>query len=160
MQFIIDQIYEEDCDFLDSDKIDNQLYLGLKYDDIDFDDNFLLSSAISPSIFFKYDFKNIVEYLYFYSNNTLFIPKIDIMKLIIKDDNIYTVILKTYWIRLIQRHWRSLLKKRAGILKIRCSLKALKYREINGNNLPGCKNLPTLRGLLSCYNSQKLKITK
>jgi hypothetical protein len=104
MQYIIDIIYEEDNLFLESDKIHEKYYIGIKYDNLDYENNFIFSSSVSPSIFFKYYINNIMEYLYFYSYNIQPITNIDIMQLIIKEDETYTVVLKTYWIRLIQRH--------------------------------------------------------
>jgi len=40
--------------------------------------------------------------------------------------------IKTHWIRLIQRRWRSVLQKRKEIIKYRSSLKELHKREITG----------------------------
>ena len=154
MQFIIDSIHEEDGDFLDSDKTNNKYYIGIKYDYLDINDNLIFSSSVSPIIFFKYSITNIMEYLYFYSNNIEPISKVDIMQLQILEDETYTVILKTYWIRLIQRHWRSLLMKRAQIIKKRCTLKSLKYFEIHGRYLPEYKNFPSLNGMLKMYNNK------
>lgn len=58
-------------------------------------------------------------------------------------------ILKTIWIKLIQRKWKNILKKRKNIIKKRCNLNTLKYREINGFWPRDCLNYPTLKGMLS-----------
>jgi len=151
MQFIIDQIYEEDSDFLESDKINNKYYIGIKYDNLDYENNFIFSSSVSPSIFFKYSINNIMEYLYFYGINIVPISKVDIMLLKILEDETYTVVIKTFWIKLIQRHWRSVLMKRAEIIKKRCTLKSLKYFEIHGKYLPECKFNHKLEGMMNIY---------
>jgi hypothetical protein len=40
--------------------------------------------------------------------------------------------IKTHWIRLIQRRWRTILQKRKEVIKHRSSLKELHKREITG----------------------------
>jgi hypothetical protein len=57
-------------------------------------------------------------------------------------------ILKTFWIRLIQRTWKNVFKKRKDCIKKRCSINALKYREIYGKWPISCSKMPNLRGML------------
>ena len=54
-------------------------------------------------------------------------------------------ILKTFWIRIIQRKWKQIFKKRQFIIRNRCCPSNLYVREITGNW--SC-NLPGLRGML------------
>lgn len=58
-------------------------------------------------------------------------------------------ILKTIWIKLIQRTWKNILKQRNNIIKERCKLSSLRYREINGKWPSNCLKYPTLKGSLS-----------
>ena len=58
-------------------------------------------------------------------------------------------ILKTFWVRLIQRKWKNIIKERDNIIKKRCTLKSLRYREFNGKWPNDCLELPQLRGMLS-----------
>lgn len=59
-----------------------------------------------------------------------------------------TYLLKTIWIRLVQRHW----KKTFALLQRRKSLVALRYRELKGNWPVGLKHPPTIHGLMSVYS--------
>jgi hypothetical protein len=57
-------------------------------------------------------------------------------------------ILKTFWIRIIQRKWKKICAERNRVLKERCSLKSIKFREINGKWPISCIYFPTLKGML------------
>ena len=57
-------------------------------------------------------------------------------------------IIKTLWIKLIQRAWKRIFKKRKQIIKFRCQVQSLKYREITGRWPENCIYLPSLHGLL------------
>jgi hypothetical protein len=58
-------------------------------------------------------------------------------------------ILKTFWIKLIQRTWKNILQKRNYILKKRANIISLKHRELTGRWPNDCINYPELRGMLS-----------
>ena len=58
-------------------------------------------------------------------------------------------ILKTFWIKLIQRRWKNILQKRNYILKKRANIISLKHRELTGRWPNDCINYPELRGMLS-----------
>jgi hypothetical protein len=58
-------------------------------------------------------------------------------------------ILKTHWLKVIQRTWKQIYKCRKQILLIRSHPNSLKYREICGRWPTNCSNYPTLRGMLS-----------
>ena len=58
-------------------------------------------------------------------------------------------ILKTFWIKLIQRTWKNILQKRNYILKKRANIISLKHREVTGRWPNDCINYPELRGMLS-----------
>jgi hypothetical protein len=58
-------------------------------------------------------------------------------------------ILKTFWLRLIQRTWRKIFKKRCNMFQIRHTLKSIRYREIHGKWPIECANMPTIHGMLS-----------
>ena len=57
-------------------------------------------------------------------------------------------IIKTIWIKLIQRKWKNILKKRKEIIIKRCNPKNLRYKEIYGNWPKDCLHFPTLKGML------------
>ena len=58
-------------------------------------------------------------------------------------------ILKTHWLRLIQRKWKKIYINRKQTIKLRCNPNSLKYREIHGKWPNNCVNYPSLRGMLS-----------
>lgn len=57
-------------------------------------------------------------------------------------------ILKTYWLKLIQRTWKKIYKSKKLIIAMRSHPNALKYREINGRWPNNCINYPSLKGML------------
>lgn len=61
----------------------------------------------------------------------------------------YVAILKTFWLRLIQRKWKNIIKERNDIIKKRCNLHSLTHREITGKWPNDCLHLPQLKGMLS-----------
>lgn len=58
-------------------------------------------------------------------------------------------ILKTFWVRLIQRKWKNVLIKRKMCLQLRCNPNILKHREIYGRWPNSCLYYPGLKGMLS-----------
>lgn len=58
-------------------------------------------------------------------------------------------ILKTFWLRLIQRKWKNIIKERKNIIKKRSKPISLSYREITGKWPEDCLKYPRLRGMLS-----------
>jgi hypothetical protein len=57
-------------------------------------------------------------------------------------------IIKTIWIKLIQRKWKKVYAERNKIIKTRMQYSSLKTREITGRWPQSCNYLPTLYGLL------------
>jgi hypothetical protein len=58
-------------------------------------------------------------------------------------------ILKTFWLRIIQKKWRKVFQERKNVIRQRCNLSNLSIREIRGRWPESCFNLPGLRGMLS-----------
>jgi len=58
-------------------------------------------------------------------------------------------IIKTFWIRLIQKKWKKIYKERQKIFNRRLSMQSLKYRELNGTWPPSCLHYPSIKGMLS-----------
>ena len=55
-------------------------------------------------------------------------------------------ILKTFWLRIIQKKWKKVFQERKNIIKQRCNLLNLSTRELRRNLYT---NVPGLRGMLS-----------
>lgn len=66
-------------------------------------------------------------------------------------------VLKTHWIRLIQRTWKRVCAARRDCLARRRTLAAQKYRECRGTWPADCQHLPRLRGLLSQIAGKRKK---
>jgi hypothetical protein len=150
-EIALERIFEEDEYHLDSEKFDSHYYIGLcKH--MPRPRLYLMLNSISPRTFFRYQYYHVLKYLYYYSSVRLFQPKIEIMKLVVLEDKTYSVILKTHWIRLIQRHWRSVLKKRKEIIRGRMKPASLLWREVTGKFPRGLNIFPGLIGLMRHYS--------
>ena len=58
-------------------------------------------------------------------------------------------ILKTYWLKIIQRAWKKICRDRKLTILRRSYPNSLKYREIFGSWPKDCINYPRLKGMLS-----------
>lgn len=56
----------------------------------------------------------------------------------------HNCIIKTYWIKIIQRNWKRIFKERKQIIKKRMNLDSLHYRQINGRWPIGLNYLPSI----------------
>jgi hypothetical protein len=151
------QIYEEDIDFIqdennqtafdDISEIDEnreqynnpigQFIIGT-YKYIKRTKQFLFISSVPNIAFLKYNSYLISRYLYWHSSFYIAEhPPIDILKIyqVVEPDSLYPVIycvIKTFWIKIIQRVWKRVFRERRHILEGRKTLVSIKYRELNG----------------------------
>jgi len=58
-------------------------------------------------------------------------------------------IIKTFWIKIIQRTWKNIFKKREEINKRKMKISSIRYREIYGKWPQECLEYPPLKGMLS-----------
>jgi hypothetical protein len=58
-------------------------------------------------------------------------------------------IIKTFWLKIIQRKWKNICKERKLCIERRANLNALRHREIYGKCHNNCSNYPQLKGMLS-----------
>jgi len=155
-EIALDLIYNDDNDHLDSEKTHSQYYIGfckfLKKPNL-----FLMLTTVSPKTFYKYQYYHVLKYLYYYSSVRLLNPTLDIMQLKILDDGTYSVVLKTHWIRLIQRHWRKIVGQRMEVIKSRKKVASICWRQTTGRWPHGLNILPGIKGMLRQY-SKPLKI--
>ena len=153
MENVFNMIYYDDIEFLDEDKEDGHYYIGL-YEYIHSKSELLLSTTVSPNIFYKYPYNNVSRYLRAYSiiRNKYSTKNIQVIQLKIDTQNTYTVIIKTYWIRLIQRHWKKIYKERMSFIQIRKNISNQRHFELKGRYIYGNNTPPSLYGMLGCYN--------
>jgi len=172
---ILDEMYDFEEDFEEKEKNNGQYLIGIyifmndielvnsteKQTTLNHSKQLFLGMAVSPTLFFKYEYKYIHKYVSscivygpylsqtsFDLHNSLDL-KINIMKLHVTDNNLYLVEVKTYWLKLIQRHWKNIIKKRKEIMEELKKVSYLKLREIGKNKRI---YIPKLYGMLSIYN--------
>jgi hypothetical protein len=143
---IYESIFEQDEDYLYLDRNDQGYYLGLQCYQPE-ENMLLLMNTVSSTVYFKNKHVDIVNYLVEYSGTSVDSenPVVDIIQLCILPDLSYSCVVKTYWIRLIQRHWRSTLHRRRSLWK---TAEFRKSRELGRTKMMR----PSLRGLLFQYN--------
>jgi hypothetical protein len=112
--------------------IEARRYIGISSYDKQYSVN-LLAAQISPKTFFQYPASDVMNYLVNYSvirSDESCKPSPEIMQLHIDEHDAYTVILKTHWIRLVQRKWRNVLQQRTKMLR---NPEFIRNRELVGN---------------------------
>ena len=74
--------------------------------------------------------------------------KPEIVECIYLDTGHCVGIIKTVWIKLIQRAWKNILRKRELIVRKRRQVNSVIHRELTGRWPIDCLTLPTLKGML------------
>lgn len=141
----MDDMFDYDNDFNDEERINGNYYIGLCREM--FNGNYIFSSAISPSLFLRSSYHNSLQYLIYNSIIVMNVPEIEILQLYIKNNSFY-VVKKTFWLRMVQRNWKRVLRERETIYKKRCRIQSILYKEVYGQFPNTCRNLPTLKGML------------
>lgn len=159
LEMILNEMYDFEETFELKEKENGKYYLGMY---MNIQDIRLISSgflvgetplmffgnAISTELFFKYKFSHIITYLKSIIMCRKTHPVLDIMQLIISEDGLYLAIIKTYWISLIQRHWKKIMRQKKEYMeKQKC------FQYIRENELGKRKQKPnfSLIGMLSIY---------
>jgi hypothetical protein len=119
----------------------NNYYIGVYYK-LKLENVNLIANTVSARTFLSNSYVNILHYLWLYSILRISKPKIEIMKLVILEDGTYSVILKTFWLRLFQRRWKSRFEKRKEIINERKKITSILYREVFGRYPLGLNVLP------------------
>lgn len=143
---VYNEIFEQEEDFMDIEKIEGNYYLGNISQE---KDQLILANSVSVSTFYDYSVEHIQGYLYYYGIMQRVNWTVDIIQLAILPDTTYTCIVKTHWLRLVQRHWRKIYAKKIQMIKQR--IKSFSLFEITGKYPIGCRVLPNLRGMMHQY---------
>ena len=151
-----DSIHNEDAEHFYNEKENNNYYIGLchKYYISSYVEYLLLSTSVSARTFFNHNYNSINNYLYYYGLIRIPNHNIQIMQLKINIFNgmeSYNVIIKTYWLRLVQRHWKNKYKQRLSIIKQRITPTNQLYNSIHGKYPLHISKLPSVNGMLSTY---------
>jgi hypothetical protein len=137
------ELDEEILDTENMEMIDQKYYIGC-YLHIRVENILLFHNKIHLNTFMKYESNEISNYLSDQGN--IWVPKIDILQLHILSDDTYTVVVKTFWIKIIQRSWKRVYKQRQRSIQIMKTLNNIRKREIGKIN---AINLPSIYGLLT-----------
>ena len=149
-EYIIDDIYRDECEYLDTEKQSGHYYIGIVGSISP--DAILYANSMRPQTFFKYAYAHSLSYLQLYSIFRIRKPKIEIIKLFVLDDSTHTAILKTHWLRIVQRTWKKIHNQRKIILNKRMSFGSRRLFEISGRYPPDANYMPSIKGMLHTYN--------
>ena len=142
-----DNIYNEIIN-IDNIKVKNKkYYIGMCFL---LDNHFIYENKIPNKIFYKYKNSILIDYLIEYSSIEPNWRRLEIIKIDIKTDlngfKTYNCILKTYYIRLVQRTWKRVFKELKNIINnTYLIINYIKQREIG---LIKRLILPGLNGML------------
>lgn len=150
--FEADNIYYDEQDYYDDVRNDKSYHLGLcKNYEYSTKHPYVLLNVVNVKSFFKYHIDSIMMFLVGYSLVYVSDPHMDIIQVHhYKSDNnqiVYDCIIKTHYLRLIQKCWKRQLRIREQINKQRMSVGSLMYREMNGKWPNGLNVMPGVYGM-------------
>lgn len=107
-------------------------------------------NAVSTELFFQYKYSHVIMYLksIIMCRNSL--PVVDIMQLFISENGLYLGVIKTYWISLIQRHWKKIMKQKKEYSESQKRFQYILERELG----IGRKKRFSFYGMLSIYKNK------
>jgi hypothetical protein len=138
-------------DILDPIQITNKKYYIGCYEYMPYDNStLLLVNKIHRNTFMKFNNLSLSKYFFWYSGVSLpKRPSIDILQLHITEDDIYTVVVKTFWIRIIQIIWKKIYIKRQEYKNWRKKLETINLYALGKITPPQNIYYPSINGMLS-----------
>lgn len=134
---------------------DNTYYITVPYR---INENYLKDLHISSRGFANNSLQSVKNYIREYTNSSLIDESapVEIVKTsyiqLPSGFTLYNVIIKTFWLKIVQRRWRNVLKKRREIIQdIHESIKNREYRNERFQ-------IPTLRGCLADIKGIKVPL--
>ena len=149
----------------------NRIYVGLVLEAFDSDNNIVMSIDLlldSSAMFFKFPIERAKMLMVVYAEDeeesALFAEDMCVL-LGLHDhslENVYDLPIcnKTYWIRIIQRKWKHVYRRRMERLRMRGGMAAQRRFELTGNYGLGYSVDCSLRGMLQPLLFQSKKIQK
>jgi hypothetical protein len=132
-------------------KVNGAHYIGLcslVFTNEEIPEYFLMESTVSTKVFYHYPGQDILQYLAWMASVEIEEPQIEVLQLYIDDAGVYKVVIKTWWIRWIQRRWRKICRDRHEILRKRSHISSLRYHEIHGQWPAHLNKWPGITGML------------
>lgn len=74
--------------------------------------------------------------------------KPEIAECIYLEGDEFVAIIKTFWIKIIQRKWKKIYREQKNIIKKRMIYSSIIYKELKGKWPKDCFHYPTIRGML------------
>jgi hypothetical protein len=130
---------ESDSEFEYNDS-DDESELSTINDFVEFYNEYYNDSEVEPHNILR-NYQNIIARLDYI--------KPEIAECIELESQYSVAIIKTIWIKLIQRKWKKIYAERKNVIRQRAQFSALKTRELTGKWPQHCLYLPTIRGILS-----------
>ena len=134
------------------DIVENCYYLGIYSFSSECNNN-IISYRISLTVFYKYSETNLIDCIQYQNPFIDFsnINCVDIIQVFIRNEY-YVAVVKTFWIKLIQRTWKRVFAMRKRVIENRTTLASIKYKELRGIYPHGLNVLPSVYGMLSIYS--------
>jgi len=102
--------YEEEVIGERAECQDRKYYLSAVFNSTG-DNELVMDYRVDPRIFFKYDYDEVIDYAKSSETENYISDNLEIVQVIFKDD-LYTAVIKTYWLRVVQKAWKRLLNRR------------------------------------------------
>lgn len=103
----IEDIYEQDEEH--GECIDGQYYLGKVF--YPTNEYGILDYRIHTNIFYNFPYEDVCEFAQSYDSEEYLSENIEIVQVIMRED-IWTVVIKTFWLKMLQWRWRRLCNQR------------------------------------------------
>ena len=133
--------------------VNNKTYIGLPLCGL------LFGCHVSAQSFYKYNIDKVCTFLkeMSCSDSVSNMNYPEIMKLVQTravtaaglEYTIHNVLIKTMWLRIVQRRWKKIMNERRRVMNGRISTRNRKYNEMTGRHLPEYSALPHIQGCLS-----------
>ena len=147
---IYDEILKQEDQGGETKFVNTYRYVGLPYYDQEHNVN-IIASTVKPKTFHSNTHDDLIDYLYQHSIVRVDSPEMEIMQLNVAND-VLEVILKTHWLKLVQRKWKKTYADRMEWHKNPLKIGYLDNRSIQGK---GIQCPFQLRGMLAHLNVNK-----
>ena len=142
---VMDEAFEHEYEPCENSKY----YLG-SYKYYKETNEILLMKQISFHVFYASHYNSLRNYIYWYSGDHIPDTRVQIIQVFQDDTNNFSI-LKTHWIRIIQRTWKRVFRERRLYIRKRKQLSIILSNQMKPIS---SANYPELRGMLS-FLSQK-----
>ena len=143
MADILETIHERNIQYLDIPKKTGQYCIGMS---APYGRQFLLATSLSTHLFLQIPYDYTFRYLCDYSGIYIHPPSVDIIKIKVLYDGRYIGVKKTFWLRIVQRTWKRIMKQRSEIMQKRRTIAAQVTFSLTGKYPSGLNVLPRLSG--------------